>query len=57
MFRLSPTVQVSPPLGAVMVRVPLMLKFASDASFTEVSLIKVTLTRACAVGVSGTVHE
>ena len=56
MFRLSPTSQVSPPLGAVRVTVPLMLKLASEASVTEVSSVCVIFTRAWVVGASGTVH-
>ena len=57
MFRLSPTSQVSAPFGAVRVTVPLMPKFASEVSFTEVSSIEVIFTRAWAVGASGTTHE
>src|SRR2546425_13265803 len=51
-----PTPHFSPPLGAVTVREPTILKFASDVSVTVASAVLVTRTLTVELILSGTVH-
>src|SRR2546429_161368 len=54
--RLSPTVQTSPPLGAVRARAPRILKFEFEEPKALRLLTSLTRTRTVAEMVSGTVH-
>ena len=54
--RLSPTVQTSPPLGAVRARAPRILKFEFEEPKALGLLTSLTRTRTVAEMVSGTVH-
>ena len=56
MFRFSPTVQASPPTGAVSAREPLIVKLALESSKTVASPVSVTRTRTAVPIASGTVH-
>src|SRR2546422_2252386 len=56
MVRTSPTIQVSPPLGAVSAREPRILKFAGDVCVTVASLLRVILTLTAVEIASGTVQ-
>src|SRR3989475_9687644 len=56
MVRVSPTIHVSPPLGAVRARAPRILKFAGDVEVTAVSLLRVILTLTVVEIASGTVQ-
>src|SRR3989442_14164246 len=56
MVRTSPTIQVSPPLGAVRAREPRILKFACDVCVTVASLLRVILTLTVVEIASGTVQ-
>ena len=51
-----PTPHFSPPLGAVTVREPTILKFASEVSATVASAVLVTRTLTVELILSGTVH-
>ena len=50
------TPHFSPPLGAVRVREPVILKVASEVSATVASAVLVTRTLTVALMLSGTVH-
>src|SRR2546428_483966 len=54
MVRVSPRINVSPPLGAVRARAPRVLKFAGDVEVTAVSLLRVILTLTVVEIASGT---
>ena len=56
MFRFSPTIHVSPPLGAVRVTAPWILKFDPELDVTLVSSTFVIRTRTVAEIASGTVQ-
>src|SRR5438093_13411376 len=56
MFWTVLTPHFSPPLGAVTVREPTILKFASDVSVTVASAVLVTRTLTVELILSGTVH-
>src|SRR5437899_2493572 len=56
MFWAVPTPHFSPPLGAVRVREPTILKFASEVSATEASALLVTRTLTVELILSGTVQ-
>src|SRR2546422_8226918 len=56
MVRVSPTIHVSPPLGAVRARAPRILKFAGDVWVTVASLLRVILTLTVVEIASGTVQ-
>src|SRR5437870_11074607 len=53
---MSPTIQVSPPLGAVRAREPRILKFAGDVWVTVASLLRVIRTLTVVEIASGTVQ-
>src|SRR2546425_919804 len=54
MVRVSPTIHVSPPLGAVRARAPRILKFAGELCVTVASLLRVILTLTVVEIASGT---
>src|SRR5438552_18057878 len=56
MVWVEPTIQVSPPLGAVRAREPRILKFAGDVWVTVPSLLRVILTLTVVEIASGTVQ-
>src|SRR2546425_8803525 len=56
MVRTSPTIHVSPPLGAVSTREPRILKFAGEVCVTVASLRRVILTLTVVEIASGTVQ-
>ena len=56
MVRLSPTIHVSPPFGAVRVRAPWILKFEPELEVTVASSTFVIRTRTVAEIASGTVQ-
>src|SRR3989442_12621960 len=56
MVRVSPTIHVSPPLGAVRAREPRILKFAGDVWVTVASLLRVIRTLTVVEIASGTVQ-
>src|SRR5207245_10405143 len=56
LVRLEPTVHFSPPLGAVTVKAPRILKSASEPSETVESFTSVTRTRTVAEMLFGTVQ-
>ena len=56
MVRTSPTIHVSPPLGAVSTREPRILKFAGEVCVTVGSLRRVILTLTVVEIASGTVQ-
>src|SRR2546422_4278155 len=56
MFWTVLTPHFSPPLGAVTVREPTILKFASEVSTTVTSAVLVTRTLTVELMLSGTVH-
>src|SRR5256885_6240941 len=56
MVRVSPTIHVSPPLGAVRARAPRILKFAGELCVTVASLLRVILTLTVVEIASGTVQ-
>src|SRR5213593_4106915 len=53
----DPIVQTSPPFGALTVRLPRILKFASEMSFVEASVTSETRTLTVLEMLSGIVHE
>src|SRR2546422_10761322 len=56
MVRVSPTIHVSPPLGAVRARAPRILKFAGALCVSVASLLRVILTLTVVEIASGTVQ-
>ena len=53
----DPMTQISPPFGALTVRLPRILKFASEMSFVEASVTSETRTLTVFEMLSGIVHE
>jgi len=53
----APIVQISPPFGALTVRLPRILKLASEVSFVEASVTSETRTLTVFEMLSGIVHE